>query len=78
MKCSIGDFLFQYLGLPIVENMRKVSTWNLIIEKFKNQLSEWKAKKMLLGGRLTLVKMVLGSLSLYYFSMYNVPLSVIK
>ncbi|GJV63861.1 reverse transcriptase domain, reverse transcriptase zinc-binding domain protein [Tanacetum coccineum] len=33
---------------------------------------------MSFGGRLTLVKSVLGSLPLYYFSMFRVPLSVIK
>ncbi|GJR02955.1 RNA-directed DNA polymerase, eukaryota, reverse transcriptase zinc-binding domain protein [Tanacetum coccineum] len=33
---------------------------------------------MSFGGRLTLVKSVLGSLPLYYFSMFHVPLSVIK
>ena len=33
---------------------------------------------MSFGGRLTLVKSVLGSLPLYYFSMFRVPLSVLN
>ncbi|GJZ47895.1 putative RNA-directed DNA polymerase, eukaryota, reverse transcriptase zinc-binding domain protein [Tanacetum coccineum] len=78
MRCSVGDFPFTYLGLPIGDNMRRVDAWNSMIEKFKNRLAEWKAKSMSFGGRLTLVKSVLGSLPLYYFLMFRVPLSVIK
>ncbi|GJR76960.1 putative RNA-directed DNA polymerase [Tanacetum coccineum] len=78
MGCGVGDFPFTYLGLLIGENMRRVGAWSTVVKKFKNLLSEWKAKTMSFGGRLTLVKSVLGSLPLYYFSMFRVPLSVIK
>ncbi|GJW28722.1 reverse transcriptase domain, reverse transcriptase zinc-binding domain protein [Tanacetum coccineum] len=78
MKCGTGDFPFSYLGLPIGQDMRRVGAWNSVVEKFKNRLSEWKAKSMSFEGRLTLVKSVLGSLPLYYFLMFRVPLSVIK
>ncbi|GJX96216.1 RNA-directed DNA polymerase, eukaryota, reverse transcriptase zinc-binding domain protein [Tanacetum coccineum] len=40
-------------------------------------LSEWKARAMSFGGRLTLVKSILGSLPLYYFSMFRILSSVI-
>ncbi|GKA63819.1 RNA-directed DNA polymerase, eukaryota, reverse transcriptase zinc-binding domain protein, partial [Tanacetum coccineum] len=63
----------RYLGLPIGENMRRVSAWIHVIEKFKKRLVEWKAKSMSFGGRLTFVKSVLGSLPLYYFLMFHVP-----
>nr|GEW87682.1 putative RNA-directed DNA polymerase, eukaryota, reverse transcriptase zinc-binding domain protein [Tanacetum cinerariifolium] len=56
MCCGVGEFLFMYLGLPIGVNMRSVSAWNNIIDIFKSRLSDWKAKTMSLGGRLTLVK----------------------
>ncbi|GKA35558.1 hypothetical protein Tco_0722049 [Tanacetum coccineum] len=73
MRCGVGEFPFTYLGLPIGENMRRVGEWNPMIEKFKKRLSEWKAISMSLEGCLTLVKSVLGSLPLYYFSMFHVP-----
>ncbi|GJS11827.1 putative RNA-directed DNA polymerase [Tanacetum coccineum] len=76
MCCGVGEFPFMYLGLPIGVNMRRVLAWNIIIDIFKSRLSDWKAKSMSFGGRLTLVKSVLGSLSLYYFLMFRVPLSV--
>ncbi|GKF93342.1 hypothetical protein Tco_0280061, partial [Tanacetum coccineum] len=71
MRCGVGDFPFTYLGLPIGDNMRRVGAWNVVVEKFKSRLGEWKAKTMSFGGRLTLVKSVLGSLPLYYFSMFR-------
>ncbi|GJS28095.1 putative RNA-directed DNA polymerase, eukaryota, reverse transcriptase zinc-binding domain protein [Tanacetum coccineum] len=76
MRCSVGEVPFTYLGLPVGVNMRRVSAWNEVIERFKSRLCEWKAKAMSFGGRLTLVKSVLGSLPLYYFSMFCVPVGV--
>ncbi|PWA80255.1 reverse transcriptase domain, Reverse transcriptase zinc-binding domain protein [Artemisia annua] len=78
MQCSVGEFPFTYLGLPIGKCMRRESAWRGVVEKFKKRLCEWKAKTMSFGGRLTLVKSVLGSLPLYYFSMFRVPLCVTK
>ncbi|GKE46788.1 reverse transcriptase domain, reverse transcriptase zinc-binding domain protein, partial [Tanacetum coccineum] len=78
MRCGVGEFLFTYLGLSIGDNMRRVGAWDNVVEKLKNRLVDWKAKSISFGGHLTLVKLVLGSLLLYYFSMFCVPLSVIK
>ncbi|GKE48453.1 reverse transcriptase domain, reverse transcriptase zinc-binding domain protein, partial [Tanacetum coccineum] len=57
---------------------KRVSAWNDVIDRFKSRLSEWKAKAMSFGGRLTLVKSVLGSLPLYYFLLFRVLSSVIS
>ncbi|GKD74139.1 hypothetical protein Tco_1332421 [Tanacetum coccineum] len=64
MKCGMGEIPFTYLGLPIGDNMSRVSAWNSVVEKFKSRLAEWKAKTMSFGRRLTLVKSVSGSLPL--------------
>lgn len=58
--------------------MRRRESWNNIIEKFKHKLSDWKGKSLSFGGRLTLVKAVLGSMALYYFSLFRAPMSVIN
>ncbi|GKC51628.1 reverse transcriptase domain, reverse transcriptase zinc-binding domain protein [Tanacetum coccineum] len=78
MRCEIGEFPFTYLGLPIRENMKRVNAWYPVVEKFKKRLASWKTKTMSFAGRLTLVKSVLGSLQLYYFLIFRVPLNVIK
>ncbi|GKD49961.1 reverse transcriptase domain, reverse transcriptase zinc-binding domain protein [Tanacetum coccineum] len=71
MRCGVGEFPFTYLGMPIGENMRRVNAWDPIVEKFKKRLADWKTKTMSFGGRLTLVESDLGSLLLYYFSMFR-------
>ncbi|GJZ05942.1 putative reverse transcriptase domain-containing protein [Tanacetum coccineum] len=63
-RCGVGELLFTYLWLPIKANMRRVGTWNTVMEKVKNHLADWKSKSMSFGGRLTLVKLALGSLPL--------------
>ncbi|GJW03796.1 reverse transcriptase domain, reverse transcriptase zinc-binding domain protein [Tanacetum coccineum] len=62
MGCGVREFPFMYLRLPIGENMSRLNAWNPVVEKFKKRLADWKAKTMSFGGRLTLVKLVLGVL----------------
>nr|GEX20199.1 putative ribonuclease H protein At1g65750 family [Tanacetum cinerariifolium] len=76
--CDIGEFPFTYSGLPIGENINRVSAWKPVMDKFKNRLADWKEKTMSFRGRLTLVKSVLSSLPLYYFSVFRVPMNVLK
>ncbi|KAJ9556398.1 hypothetical protein OSB04_011012 [Centaurea solstitialis] len=71
--CGSGSLPFTYLGLPVGASMKKVSHWEKVIIKFKNKLSSWKAKWLSFGGRLSLVKSVLSSLPLYYFSFFHAP-----
>ncbi|GJS17399.1 hypothetical protein Tco_0411871 [Tanacetum coccineum] len=78
MSCGLGELPLTYLGLPIGVCMRRTCAWNPVVEKLKKRLADWKAKTMSFVERLTLVKAVLGSLPLYYFSMFHVPSSVIK
>ncbi|GJZ02765.1 RNA-directed DNA polymerase, eukaryota [Tanacetum coccineum] len=77
MGCGIEEFPFIYLGLLVGENMRHIKCWGPVVEKIK-KITDWKAKTMSFGGRLTLVKSVLGRLPLHYFLMFRMPLSVIK
>ncbi|GJV90408.1 reverse transcriptase domain, reverse transcriptase zinc-binding domain protein [Tanacetum coccineum] len=61
MSCSMGEFPFTYLWLPIGERMSCIEAWRPVVEKFINRLANWKARSMSFGGRLTLVKSVLGN-----------------
>ncbi|XP_071713115.1 uncharacterized protein [Rutidosis leptorrhynchoides] len=78
MGCQAGKFPFIYLGLPIGAKMKKLCDWAPVIDKFKKKLSEWKMKTLSYGGRLTLLKSVLSSLPLYYFSLFRAPPCVLK
>ncbi|GJV16770.1 hypothetical protein Tco_1362093 [Tanacetum coccineum] len=78
LVCEPSSFPFTYLGLPVGASMSRYVHWQPIIDRFSEKLSSWKAKNVSYGGRLTLVKSVLGSLPLYYFSLFRAPLKVIN
>ncbi|GKD85582.1 putative RNA-directed DNA polymerase, eukaryota, reverse transcriptase zinc-binding domain protein [Tanacetum coccineum] len=65
--CEPSKLPCVYLGLPIEANINKSNNWKPIIDKFHNRLTSWKAKSLSPGGRLTLLKSVLGALGTYYF-----------
>ncbi|GJQ97241.1 putative RNA-directed DNA polymerase, eukaryota, reverse transcriptase zinc-binding domain protein [Tanacetum coccineum] len=75
--CISGDLPFTYLGLPIGSNMNSIASWKMVIDRFQSRLSSWKANLLSFGGRLTLIKSVLGSLGIYYFSIYRAPQTVL-
>ncbi|GJR20209.1 putative RNA-directed DNA polymerase, eukaryota, reverse transcriptase zinc-binding domain protein [Tanacetum coccineum] len=71
--CASGSFPFIYLGLPIGANMGLTSNWKILIDRFHAKLSTWKANLLSIGGRFTLIKSVLGSLGIYYLSIFKAP-----
>ncbi|XP_071726422.1 uncharacterized protein [Rutidosis leptorrhynchoides] len=77
-NCQAGSLPFIYLGLPVGSNMKKLESWNPVIDKFTKRLADWRARSVSFGGRLTLVKSVLSSLPLYYFSLFRAPPCVLK
>ncbi|XP_071740119.1 uncharacterized protein [Rutidosis leptorrhynchoides] len=77
-NCNAGSFPLIYLGLPVGGKMNKSISWNPVLDKFMKRLSDWRARSMSIGGRLTLVKSVLNSLPLYYFSLFRAPQCVLK
>lgn len=52
-----------------------VCNWQPIVERVHKKLSSWKANSLSSWGRLTLSRVVLGSLPLYYFSFLRAPKS---
>ncbi|XP_076898220.1 uncharacterized protein LOC143551730 [Bidens hawaiensis] len=66
------------MGISVGANMNRVSNWDPVVKVFKTRLSKWKAITLSIGGRVTLIKLVLESLPTYYFSIYKAPIGVIK
>nr|GEX28844.1 RNA-directed DNA polymerase, eukaryota [Tanacetum cinerariifolium] len=73
LGCSVMRAPFKYLGVSVGGNMSLIKEWNVIIDKLHSRLSKWKCKVLSVGGRLTLLKSVLGSAPIYTMSLYKAP-----
>nr|GEY32864.1 putative RNA-directed DNA polymerase, eukaryota, reverse transcriptase zinc-binding domain protein [Tanacetum cinerariifolium] len=78
LGCSIMEKKFRYLGVMVGEKMSRFNAWDDVVLKLKARLSKWKAKTLSIGGRLTLLKSVLGASPLYNMSIFKVPKGILK
>ncbi|GJS90243.1 RNA-directed DNA polymerase, eukaryota [Tanacetum coccineum] len=69
--------LFKNLGVMVGGNMSKINAWDDMVGKIKSRLSKWKINTLSIGGRLTLLKVVLGSTPIYPMSLYKVSKTVL-
>ncbi|GKB50946.1 hypothetical protein Tco_0901699 [Tanacetum coccineum] len=68
---------FSYLGSKVGCLMSRIQSWSEIVNNILTRLSKWKLKTLSIGGRLTLLKFVLGSLPIYHMSLFKVPAKVL-
>nr|GEX40764.1 RNA-directed DNA polymerase, eukaryota [Tanacetum cinerariifolium] len=68
---------FSYLGSKVGGLMSRINSWNESIDCMVARLFKWKMKTLLVGDRLTLIKAVLGSMSIYNMSLFKVPMKVL-
>nr|GEX54895.1 RNA-directed DNA polymerase, eukaryota, reverse transcriptase zinc-binding domain protein [Tanacetum cinerariifolium] len=78
LGCLILNTSFSYLGMKVGGSMSWVQAWKEVVDKVKSRLSNWKMKALSIGGRLTLLKSVLGSMPIFHMSIFRVPLSVLR
>ncbi|XP_058763698.1 uncharacterized protein LOC131637124 [Vicia villosa] len=78
LSCKMESNNFEFLGIPIGFNPRKESTWQPLLEKMRRRLNGWKNRFLNLGGRITLLKSILSSLSIFFMSFYKMPTKVVK
>ncbi|GJY78973.1 RNA-directed DNA polymerase, eukaryota [Tanacetum coccineum] len=76
--CSIMDNQFRYLGVMVGGNTSRHKFWADVVSKLRSRLSKWKTKTLSIGGRLTLLKSVLGASPLYCMSIFKAPKGVLK
>jgi len=76
--CREGIISFQYLGLPVRANPKKVSTWESMLEQLRNRLNSWGSKYLSLGGKITLLNSVLNAIPIFFFSFLKIPAKVVR
>ncbi|GKC82655.1 RNA-directed DNA polymerase, eukaryota [Tanacetum coccineum] len=75
--CEVLSTPFTYLGVTVGDKMTRRSAWLNTVQKIKARLSKWKSKTLSVGGRVTLLKSVLGAVPLYTMSLYKAPKGVL-
>ncbi|GJT57077.1 RNA-directed DNA polymerase, eukaryota, reverse transcriptase zinc-binding domain protein [Tanacetum coccineum] len=76
--CMVLKTPFNYLGSRVGDIMSRIQSWSDVIEGMRSRLSRWKLKTLSIGGRLTLLKSVLGAIPIYQMSLYKVPMKVLQ
>nr|GFA71353.1 hypothetical protein [Tanacetum cinerariifolium] len=75
----VSDVQMAYIkGLLIGAKMSRCHHWKPLVGRSHKCLSQWKSKSFAFGGCLTLIRSVLGSLGVYYFSNFEAPKNVIS
>nr|GEW15086.1 RNA-directed DNA polymerase, eukaryota [Tanacetum cinerariifolium] len=76
--CAVMQKPFRYLRVMEGDYMSRKLAWEDTVQKLRSRLSNWKVKTLSIGGRLTLLKSVLGASPLYNMSIFKVPKGVLK
>nr|GEY62091.1 putative RNA-directed DNA polymerase, eukaryota, reverse transcriptase zinc-binding domain protein [Tanacetum cinerariifolium] len=78
LGCLVLKTSFLYLGSYVGGEMHQLQFWDDIVDHVRRRLSKWKMKMLSIGGRLTLVKSVLGSMPIFHMSMFKVPTGTLR
>ncbi|GJR05120.1 RNA-directed DNA polymerase, eukaryota [Tanacetum coccineum] len=76
--CGVLHKKFCYLGVMVGECMSRHKAWDSTVDKLRSRLSKWNVKTLSIGGRLTLLKAVLGASPLYNMSIFKVPKGILN
>lgn len=77
-SCRIEDKSFSFLGIHDDANPRRISMGDPLLGNIKDKLAFWKGRILSIGGRITLLKSVICSLSIFWFYFFKGPAKIWK
>ncbi|GKB50431.1 putative RNA-directed DNA polymerase [Tanacetum coccineum] len=72
-----GRLSVKYLGVPLVSSRLIYRDCKELIEKVQDRVQDWKNKSLSIAGRLQLAQSVLGSMHIYWASVFILPSRVL-
>ncbi|GJW51394.1 hypothetical protein Tco_0092745, partial [Tanacetum coccineum] len=77
MPFEEGRLSVKYLGVPLVSSRLVFKDCKELIERVESRLNEWKNKALSFAGRLQLVQSVIGSLHVFWASVFILPMRIL-
>ena len=71
LGCKVGQLPSTYLGLPLGVPNKASCVWDGVEERMRWKLALWKRQYISKGGRITIIKSTLASMSLYQLSLFR-------
>nr|GEW62708.1 hypothetical protein [Tanacetum cinerariifolium] len=72
-----GTLPVKYLGVPLVSSRLVFRDCKELIDRLRSRINDWKNKSLSAAGRLQLVRSVLGSVHIYWASVFILPNQII-
>lgn len=77
MGCQIASFPLTYLEVPINNKTLTDIDWQFLIDNIEKRLQGWKSNLLSLGGRVTLLNVVISAIPFYWLYVYRMPAKII-
>ncbi|GJV25697.1 putative RNA-directed DNA polymerase [Tanacetum coccineum] len=76
MPFRVGSLPVRYLGVPLISKRLYVKDCQLLIDKARKRLLDWKNKSLSFAGRLQLIMSVVSSMQVYWASVFILPSAI--
>ncbi|GKB63767.1 RNA-directed DNA polymerase, eukaryota, reverse transcriptase zinc-binding domain protein [Tanacetum coccineum] len=71
-----GKLPIRHLGVPLLSKRLYVNDCFVLVDKVKKRILDWKNKLLSFDGRLQLILSVVGSMQVYWSSMFILPITI--
>ena len=76
LTTPIGELPIRYLGVPLADRRLRIRNWQPVLEKVETRLGGWRARLLLRGGHLVMLKAVLSAIPTYFMAIFRMPVGV--